>query len=320
LGLLAVASVARADGKMVVGERVLFREGPAARAYCNDSGSGSPEECERVLAKVLSGYSYGRGHVTAGLVDGDPVSGTGWLRISWISGDLTGGSFTAATLDGVVGDAATSRLRLTALDAQTLLVCKDIQSGLWVMPLVGLFSRQCVPRAWLGVDAGALTMQWDVAQDRLAAEWLRFGPAFELLGNGFAYSRLLHSIQLAMPFDLRTIHGPEMRHDTLTTIGMGLRLTAFYRTPEVETRLVLHARTSLAGAENIRTDNSADGELLLLYNFFVSDSVVLQTGLALRMSWAQKPLNTLVVWANSEDRFGAFAGIHVGWVHEPPDI
>lgn len=305
---------------MVVGDRELFHEGPAQRAYCSESGSGSPEECERVLAKVLSGYTYGRGHVTGGIVDGDPLSAAGWARVSWMSADLSGGTLAAATFDGVIGDAATSRLRLTALDAQTLLVCKDAQSGLWVLPLVGMFTRNCVPRAWLGVDAGALAMQWDVAEDRLAAEWLRFGPAFELLGNGFGYARLMQSIQLALPFDLRTIHDPDLQHDTLTTVGLGLRLTAFYRTPEAELRLTLHARTSLAGAEDIRTDNSFDGELLLLYNFFVSDSVVLQTGLAVRSNWAQKPLNTFVVWANSEDRFGAFAGVHVGWVHEPPDI
>jgi len=27
-----------------------------------------------------------------------------------------------------------------------------------------------------------------------------------------------------------------------------------------------------------------------------------------------------VTWANATQQFGAFAGVHLGWVHEAPDI
>jgi hypothetical protein len=305
---------------MVVGDRELFREGPAARAYCSDSGSGSAEECERVKAKVLSAYTYGRGQVSGGVVASEQKSGVGWLRVSWIAADLPGGALAAATLDGVIGDEATSRLRFTLLDAEALFVCRDVQSHLYVAPLLGMFSRDCVPRAWFGADAGLLAMQWDVEQGRLGAEWLRVGPAFELLANGLGYAHLLRSIQLALPFDLRTVHDPDKEADTLTTLGVSLRLTAYYRSPSFEARLSMRARTSLAGAETIQSDNSFAGEVLLLHNFFLLDSLVLQAGMAFRASWAQKPENTFVVWANAQEQFGAFAGVHVGWVHEAPDI
>jgi hypothetical protein len=323
LALSAVAAgvqVARADGKMLVGERELFHEGPAARAYCSDSGSGSDEECERVMTKVLSGYTYGRGQVSGGLVAASELSGVGALRLSWISADLPGGALAVAMFDGVIGDEATSRVRLTVFDGESLFVCRDAQGGGLVAPLWGMFTRNCVPRGWFGVDAGLLAMQWDVAVGRLAAEWLRVGPAFELLANGFGYAHLLHGIELAMPFDVRTVHRPGKDQDMLTTVGVGVRLTAFYRSPAWEARLSVRARTSLLGAEDIRTDNSVNGELLLLYNFFFSDSLVLQTGLAFRGSWAQRPVNTFVLWTNSNDELGAFAGVHVGWVHEAPDI
>ncbi|HKP64633.1 MAG TPA: hypothetical protein VJV78_48185 [Polyangiales bacterium] len=320
LCLLAVAQVARADGVMVVGDRELFREGPKARGYCSDSGSGSPEECEKVLSKILSGYTYGRGYVTGGPTSTGELSGVGWVRASWISADLPGGAMAVAQVDGVIGDEATSRLRLTVLDAETLFVCRDAQRNLWVAPLLGMFTRNCVPRAWLGVEAGLLSGQWDVAEGRLGAEWLRGGPVFELLGNGNGYSHVLRSIQLALPFDLRSVHNPDKEEDLPTTLGVSLRLTAFYRTPAWETRLSVRARTSLTGAESIRSDNSVAGELFLLHNFFLSDAIVMQLGVAFRASWAQMPENTFVVWANAREHFGAFAGVHVGWIHEAPDI
>jgi hypothetical protein len=244
----------------------------------------------------------------------------GWLKVSWIAADLPGGALTAATLDGVIGDDDTSRLRFTVLDAESLFLCRDAQRSVYVAPLIGMFTRDCVPRAWFGVDAGLLTMQWDVVQGRVAAEWLRAGPAFELLANGLGYAHLLRSIQLALPFDLQTVHDPDREDETRTTLGVALRLTAYYRSPAFEARLSMRARTSLAGAETIQSDNSVAGEVLLLHNFFLFDSLVLQAGLAFRASWAQKPENTFVIWANTQEHVGAFAGLHLGWVHEAPDI
>ena len=310
---------------MVLGERELFREGPAERGYCDEAGSGSEVECDRVLTKVLAGYSYGRGSVSGGLTI-DPssgfaaASGVGSLRISLVSAALPGGALALATLDGALGDAHTRRLRATLVDAEGLFFCSDAQSGSLVLPVWGMFTRACEPNAVLAIDLGLLAMQWDTVSNRLLGEWVRFGPAVELLGNGFGYAHLWRSIELALPFDLRTLNQLERHRGAETSLGAGLRVSAFYRTPQWETRLSVRHRTALVGGAGALRDNSIEGELAMLHNFFFTDAVVLQAGLAVRACWSQHPERTFAVWASANRHATAFAGFHLGWVHEAPDI
>ncbi|HKU42614.1 MAG TPA: hypothetical protein VJR89_30860, partial [Polyangiales bacterium] len=108
VALACLSAPAYADGKLVLGDRVLLREGPKDRAYCEAGGTGSPEECARVRTKVLSGYNYARGNVSGGFVfDTDGLGGVGGLHVSPASADLPGGKLALATFDAVAGDAAT---------------------------------------------------------------------------------------------------------------------------------------------------------------------------------------------------------------------
>lgn len=321
LVLLAIAARTRADGTMVVRDRALFREGSADRGYCEDGSSGSPEECARVLTKVLSGYSYGRGNVSGGITaDRARLSGVGALRIHLIAAALPGGEMSLATVDTVIGDAATRRLRVTLMDAEGLFVCHDAQSDSYVAPIVGMFTRACLPDARVAVEMGLLAMQWDISTDRLLGEWVRLGPAFELLANGFGYAHLSKSILISAPIDLRSLHYSAVQRDTDTSLGAGLKISAFYRSPQWELRGVVRQRMTLAGGAGLSNDHSVEGELRFLHNFFLSDSIVAQAGLSVRGSLSERPERTFAVWARADRQWSGFAGFHLGWVHEPPDI
>ena len=313
----AVAAPARADGAMVVRDRELFREGPAERGYCNPDGGGAPDECDRVLTKVLSGYSYARGHLVGGLATTTALTA---LQINVAETALPGGDAKLGSVDAVLGDPEARRLRVTLLDAQELFFCRDAQSGALVLPMLGMFTRKCMPDALLAIDLGVLAMQWDLPSHRVLGEWLRLGPSVELLSNGFGYAHLLRSIELGVPFDVRSVYDRELNAHAETSMGIGLRVSAFYRSPHWETRLTARHRTALLGGAGFLADNSVECELLLLHNFFLSDALVMQAGLALRASASQEPARTFAVWANAERHVSTFAGIHLGWAHEAPDI
>ncbi len=307
--------------------RTLFREGPPGRGYCTEERSDV--ECDRVLTKVLSGYNYGRGHVALGgaidpSIEADSVRGRGRgvaaLRVALASADLAGGQIELGAVDAVLGDRQTHRVRVTLVDAPSLFFCRDAESGRLVAPVIGMFTRACRPDAILALDVGALAAQWDLGTNRLIGEWLRFGPALELLGNGFAYAHLGRSIQVGIPFDVRSLHYGSRVAGVETSIGAGLRLAAMYRTPHWEARLVARHRTALAGGAGALRDHNAEGELKLLHNFFFTDAVVVQAGLSVRASYSSRPERTFAVWARSDHRYSGFVGMVVGWVHEPPGI
>jgi len=319
---LAFAAPVRADGVMVYRERPLFRQGPAEPGYCDARGSGSPHECDRVLTKVLSAYSYGRGRLSGGLVL-DPASGApagvAALRVNAVSAALPGGDAALASVDGALGDGQIRRVRVTLVDAEGLFVCRDAQSRAVLPPMFGMLTRACRPNASLAIDVGMLAVQWDVAHQRVLGEWLRLGPAVELLSNGFGYAHLLRSIEVGLPFDVRSFRDRDAT-STETSLGLGLRVSAFYRTPHWEARLTGRERLALLGERGMLSDHSVDGELLLLHNFFVSDAIVMQAGLAVRATWSQEPNQNFAIWADSERHGSAFAGLHLGWAHEAPDI
>lgn len=296
--------------------RELFREGPAERGYC--SASRSPEECERAMTKTLSGYSYGRGHAEGGL--GTEPAATGALHMSTVSAALPGGHIELATVDAALSNGSVRRLRATLLDAQGLFFCRDTRSGELVAPFIGMLTRACAPDAVFAVDAGLLAVQWDLATDRVVSEWVRLGPALELLGNGLGYAHALRSIEVGVPFDVRSIHDGASPADSDTTFGAGLRISALLRTPRWEARASARHRTALAGGAGALHDNNVEGELLLLHNFFLSDALVMQAGVALRASYGQAPRHGFAIWASLDERASAFAGVHLGWVHEPPRI
>jgi hypothetical protein len=327
LALFALALQARADGALVVGDRELLREGPARRGYCTDAGSGGDAECDRVLVKILSGYTYGRGSMAGGVVlepeAGEAnFAGVGALHVSVLSGDLPGGSIELGAVDGAFGGNATRALRVALLDAHSLFFCQDVQGGGIVAPIIAMLTTWCRPTAVFGLDAGLAAMQWDIATNRLIVEWLSVGPSFELLSNGYAYAHLLRSIGLALPFDVRSIHKDEQcgGNGNCSSLGAGLRLSTFYRSPQWEVRVQVRQRTALLGGGGLLHDNSVDGELRLLHNFFFSDAIALQLGVSLRGAWSQRPITTFVPWAVAGEHFDAFAGAYVGWVHEAPNI
>lgn len=319
--LVIAAAPVRADGAMVLGDRELFREGPVERGYCNRDGSSSPEECERVASKVLSGFSYGRGHVTGGLaVDptaGHTPSGLAAIQVHAASAALPGGTIELGSAFGVLGDQH-RRVRVTLLNSEGLFFCRDAQSGELALPFVAMLSRACEPNAMLAVDLGLFAMQWDLAQPRVMSEWLRLGPSIELLGNGHGYPHLSRSIQIGVPFDLRSVHhgGSDATH---TSLGVGFRISALYRTPDWEARLSARHRVELLGGAP-RAGHAFEAELLGLHNFFLTDAVIMQAGLAARASWSEQPASAFTAWSSTERHGDAFAGIHLGWSHEPPDI
>ena len=325
--LVASAAPVRADGVMVVQDRALMRQGAPARAYCSDAGSGGPAECDRVLTKVLSGYSYGRGWITGGAVArASSVGGLGAasgfveLHVDVAAAALPGGDLSVAAFEGVIGDAAARRVRFTLFDGQNLFLCRDRQSGDLALPVWGMFTHACNGDAVLGVDLGLLAAQWDIESGQLAAEWARLGPAVELLGNGLGYAHLLRSLSFGLPLDVRSIGEGGAVHDGGTSLGVGLRVATFVRSPQWETRLTGRYRTALLGGAGTWRDHAVSFELRVLRNFFVSDAVVLQAGLSLRGSFSQRPEASFVTWVAPQQRWSGFAGLHLGWVHEAPGI
>jgi hypothetical protein len=306
---------------MSVGDRVLFRNGPAKPGYC--SADASRDECDTVKTKVLSGYGYFRGYIVGGALsdtERHQAAGTVDLRLNVSSGALPGGTMTVASFEAVLDFHALQRLRASLLEAEGLFVCHDAQSGKLAAPVLGMFTRECTPDGVVAVDLGLGTAQWDVTSDRWTLEWLHAGPAFELLGNGLSYAHLLRSIIIGVPFDLRSsLHGEAPSVDPVS-FGGGLRLGAFFRTPHWETRLDLRYRTALAGGAGLAHDNVVQGELRFLHNFFLVDALVVQLGLALRGVWAQRPEDAFVAWAVSDQRWAGFAGLYLGWISEPPNL
>jgi hypothetical protein len=322
LCLLLIALPAHADGTLVVGDRVLLRQGPSARGYCSAAGSGAEVECDRVLTKVLSGYTYGKGYLVGGLTGESPrtLAAAGVLHVETIGGALPGGDFALAAIDGVLGGSQLQRLRFTLLDAQSMFMCRDAQSGQLVPPVIGMLSRACLPTSMTAFDLGLLAMQWDVASDRLMAEWLHVGPAIELLQDGFGYAHLLRSIGIGLPFDVRSVQRLGASRVGGTSLGFGARLSAFYRSPHWEARIQLRHRLALFGGAGALHDNLLDGELRLLHNFFLSDAIALQAGVSIRGSWSQRPEEAFLLWSAATRRWSAFAGLYLGWVHESPGI
>lgn len=320
-GLLQLAATARADGVMSVGTRELFREGPSERGYC---GAGAAQdECDRVKTKVLSGYGFLRGHVAVGVSSNarsGGTSGAAALRVAVASGALPGGDLAVATVDGVIDTAALRRLRVTLLKAEGLFFCHDAQSGKRFAPVLGMMSRECLPNAVVAVDAGLFAAQWEATTRRFTIEWLHAGPALELLGNGLGHAHLLRSVMIALPFDLRSVENAESRGTDPTSLGAGLRFALLHRTPHWETGLDLRHRAALAGGAGALRDNTLQAELQLLHNFFLIDALVVQAGLSLRGMWAQRPENSFVAWAATDQRWLGFAGVYLGWISEPPDL
>jgi hypothetical protein len=305
---------------MSAGDRVLFRNGAAQRDYC--SAEASPDECDRVKTKVLSGYGYLRGHVVGGVLSdphGRDTTGSADLRVSVSSGALPGGDMAVASFEGVLDLHGLQRLRASLLEAEGLFFCRDAQSGRISPPVVGMFTRECAPNAVVALDVGLVALQWDVPSGRVLAEWLRAGPALELLGNGLGYAHLLRSVIIALPFDLRSVLGDAHSADP-TSLGAGLRLGTFFRTPHWETRLDLRYRTALAGGAGLTHDNAVHAEIRLLHNFFLVDAVVVQAGVTLRGLWAQRPQDAFVAWATTDEHWAGFVGLYFGWISEPPNL
>jgi hypothetical protein len=305
---------------MFAGDRVLFRNGPARRDYCG--AESSPDECDRVKTKVLSGYGYFRGDVVAGVLSDSHARDTtasADLRVRVSSGALPGGDMAVATFEGVVDLHALQRLRVSLLEAEGLFFCRDAQSGRLSLPVIGMFTRECEPNAVVAIDVGLVATQWDVPSGRVLAEWLRAGPALELLGNGLGYAHLLRSVIIALPFDVRSTLGDPHSVDP-NSLGAGLRLGAFFRTPHWETRLDVRYRTALAGGAGLAHDNAVQAEIRLLHNFFLVDAVVMQAGVAVRGLWAQRPEDAFVAWATTDEHWAGFAGLYLGWISEPPTL
>jgi hypothetical protein len=271
---------------------------------------------------MLSGYGYLRGAVVAGVVaDGQrkDTRAEADARLSVATAALPGGDLALGTFEGAFGARDAQRLQLRVFEGAGMFVCHDTQSGKLFAPMQGMFSHECEPDAVTAFDFGLVTMQWNASSGRVLGEWIRMGPAFELLGNGLSYAHLRRSLVLALPLDLRSvIHGNLAEADP-TSFGAGLRLAAFVRTPHWETRLDLRHRSAVAGGAGLRHDNGVQAELRLLHNFFLLDALVIQAGVSLRAAWSQRPQDALVVWATN-DRWSGFAGLYVGWVNESPDI
>jgi hypothetical protein len=316
---LCAPTTALADGTMMAGDRALFREGAEDLDYCSEPG----EECDMMKTKVLSGYGYLRGRMlgalTAGSADPEPVGGLGALRVMAVSAALPGGDIALVELDALVASAR-SRLRAALVDSETVFFCRDARDGALAAPLGGLMSRPCLPNASAAVDLGLLDVQWDVGSDRLMAEWLRGGFAWELLGNGFAQAHLLRSIVLGLPVDLRSVHYADLSDASGSSFGAGLRLAALYRTPHWEWRLRVRHRTALIGGAGPVHDNTVEAETHALHNFFLTNAIVVQAGVTLAASYAQRPAQSFALWARPDQRGSGFVGLYLGWIGEPAEL
>jgi hypothetical protein len=308
LSLVAGTQLARADGRMVAGERELFRRGPSDRGYCGQADA----ECDLVMTKVLSGFGYLRGRFLGGI---DAAA----LRVALASAALPGGEVALLAVEGLYGDDSRQRWRATLLDSRGLFICHARQGQL-VGPLLGVITGACPPDAFTAVDVALLAAQWDVASGSWMAEWMRVGLSFELLGNGFGHAHLLRSLMVGVPLDLRSSSLVGAGRDVTTSAGAGVRVAALFRTPHWESRVDLRYRTALAGGDGPRKENDVEGEIRLAHNFFASDALVLQLGISLAASWAQQPGRSFAVFASAERRWTQFAGIYLGWIGEPAEI
>jgi hypothetical protein len=310
-----------ADGAMMQGDRVLLRQGPAARDYCKVAGA----ECDAVKTKVLSGYGYLRGRVVGGVIsepgDGSlQLAGVAALRVDAVSAALPGASITLGSVDALWRGNGRHRLRLVLLDSEGLFVCRDAQNGRLVAPFIGMTTRHCREDAVLAVDVSLLGLQWDTRTDRLVADWGSLGPSFELLANGHGQAHVLRSVLIGVPFDVRSLYYGDGLRGGETSFGAGVRATVLYRTPHWESRLRLRHRTALIGGRGIAHANQLDAELRLVRNFFLTDAVVAQAGLTFNLTYSQRPLAAASIFAAYNQAWAGFAGVYLGWIGEPPGI
>jgi hypothetical protein len=315
--LLWTGGLARADGAMVLGRRTLFQTGPAEPHYCETEG----DECDSVLAKFLSSYGFLRGALRGGLAttwpnDSARVAAFGSLHLDAASAALPGGDMAVGSVDAVLARDQMLRLRVTVANLENVFFCDDAQSGAKVFPFVGMVTRQCRPNAWLGLDLRLLRLQWDTSGN--LTEWLRAGPAFELLGNGLGQAHLLRSLVVGVPLDVQSRLSGSAPHGT--SLGLGLRLSALYRTPQWESRLQARHRTALFSRGGFAREHSLDAELRVLRNWFAHDALVMQTGVALSLDWASQDWAGQSLWTSRGTRFGFQASFYLGWVNEAPAI
>jgi hypothetical protein len=307
----------RADGALVVGKRELLRVGPPTRQYCKTES----EECDTVTAKYLSSYGYLRGALRGGMVLSSPdaspeLAGFGALHLAGASAALPGGDMEAGSVDVVVARRQILRVRLTLADLESLFACTDAHSGKLTLPFVGMVTKNCRGDAVLGVDVRLLRLQWD-ANGNLT-EWLSAGPSFELLKNGLGQAHVLRSLVVALPIDLQSrLTGSAPQG---TSLGVGLRVSALYRTPQWESRLRVRHRTALASPVGFAREHSLDAELRVLHNWFAHDSVVLQTGLSFGFDWASHTWAGQSLFSARDALMGFQAGLYVGWFNEAPAI
>lgn len=317
LACLFLVASARADGAMVVGKRELFRVGPDTRRYCETDS----EECDTVMAKYLSSYGYLRGALRGGMILSSPdvapqLAGFGALHLAAASAALPGGDMAVGSLDVVMARREILRLRLTVADVESLFACTDAKSGKLLLPFVGMVTQACRGDAVLGIDLRLLRLQWDVNGN--LTEWLSAGPSLELLRNGLGQAHVLRSLVVALPIDLQSrLSGSAPQG---TSLGIGLRVSALYRTPQWESRLRVRHRSALAGPAGFAREHSFDAELRVLHNWFAHDSVVLQTGLSFGFDWASHTWAGQSLFSARDARMGFQAGLYVGWVNEAPAI
>ena len=303
---------------MVVGDRELFRTGPDARGYCDVPS----EECAAVLTKVLSGYGYLRGSLRTGIaLDGERAASAGYaaLALDAASAALPGGDMAILRVDGVIGTVPMTRLRAALLEAENVFVCHDVQRGSYALPFVGMTTRHCSGDAVLGLDVRLMRVQWDRSHERLLSEWARLGPAFELLQNGLSAAHLRRSLVIGVPFDVQSRYA-RTRPYAGTNLGVSVRVAALYRTPRYEARLRAEHRITLAGGLGFAREHNLETELRLTHNFFATDAIVVQLGLAFQLSWASHPWLAQALYVDREGRLGMAAGLYMGWIGESPGI
>jgi hypothetical protein len=274
---LLYAAPLRADGEMVLGDRVLFRQGPPADACRQDD-----RECDVALTKILSGYGYLRGHVLAAASGAwserrARFSGVSALQLRAASAALPGGDLTVGRLDAVLDGTGQHQLALNLVEAEGLFFCHDRQSESLRLPFLGMTTSECSPDAVIGVDARAIALNWRLGQ-RVQVEWLRLGPSFELLGNGLGYAHVLRSLMLGAGADLRTSYELDAHRASTTSLGAGMRAALLWRSPRWELRLRAQHRAALTSAKGVLHDNGVVAELYGLYNFLWSDALLLQLG------------------------------------------
>lgn len=307
---------------MVLKDRVLLRVGPDSRGFCEGPPSA---ECPTVMAKMLSGYGFlrgsARGLFTLEPKRDAPLSGLGMLHLDGVSAALPGGDMFALSVDAVLsGSSRFDRVRITLIDLENVFGCRDMQSGSWMFPFLGMASNECRPDSVFGLDARALRFQWDAWDQHLLAEWFHAGPAFELLQNGLSQAHLKRSITVAALADVQTRYAPQASHSSGTDLGAGVRLSALYRTPFLESRLRVTQRSVLVGGAGAGHDHRVESELRLVHNWLLSDAILMQTGFSFAFSWASRPWLSDALIASRTAPVTLAAGLYVGWVSESPGI